>query len=276
MATAAIPAVVHNSSAAVQLIAAPQLPPIQTVTTELNSDAYKPVGSVSAEAGPSHPTHPAHPMTQQGIGPLDMHPHAGLTAGHLGDAAAAHNRLLMLPQGHGMLHQHHLLGAQQPGSPQVLLIPQRHWNDLAVMQQHQQQMLLMQQQQGSFVLTHESLYDNFIPNIDPAQLVSSHEAGTHPMTAAAAAAAFGSTVGLDMLVEPTANLEVAAAMMTGATVDVTMHEADVAGQGEDDEGFINLLDGSAPEGLYQVTRARAEAAVPLETAQGTIGDASKR
>lgn len=45
---------------------------------------------------------------------------------------------------------------------------------------------------------------------------------------------------------------------------------------EEDEDYINLLDGSAPEGLYQVTLARAEAAVPLEDSNKPGGEGKNR
>jgi hypothetical protein len=45
---------------------------------------------------------------------------------------------------------------------------------------------------------------------------------------------------------------------------------------DDDGDYINLLDGSGPEGLYQVSLARAEAAIPLEAANKPGTEGAKR
>lgn len=45
---------------------------------------------------------------------------------------------------------------------------------------------------------------------------------------------------------------------------------------EDDGDYISLLDGTGPEGLYQVSLARAEAAVPLEAENKPGGEGGKR
>ena len=250
-------------AAAQQLAAGLMHPPSQIVTTDLL-------------AGASHAaylTAAAHPMSQHALLPPGLHPQAELPG--------SHGRLLFIRPGPGLLPQHQLL--QQPGSPgQMLLVPQSHWNDLALL--HQQQ-----QAAAAFAPARSlSRFDSLLPNLDPAHLISSQDAAGHglnpPMTAAAAAAAFGSAVGLDMLVEPSAHLEAAGGLMG----ELLGADAAVAGaqggeedgeqeEDEDDDGlYVNLLDGTAPEGLYQVTRARAEGAVPLEAGNAATGEGSKR
>jgi hypothetical protein len=155
----------------------------------------------------------------------------------------------------------------------MLLLSQSQWNQVALLQQ--------QQQPGSGLLNGDSRLGSLIPNIDPSQLITGPSDGDTPATAAAAAAAFGSAVGLDMLVEDRAICAIPgptaapAPPAAGPGVGLGMMEDDDE-MDEDDSDYINLLDGSAPDGLYQVTLPRAEAAVPLEAASKPGGEGPKR
>lgn len=144
-----------------------------------------------------------------------------------------------------------------------MVFASEHWTPTVIVPQQ-----YSTQPASVFMPAQDVLADNRLPNLDHSQLVScSHHASGYPMTAAAAAAAFGSAVGLDMLVEPSA---VAGLPGLGSNVCSPMEDDD----DEDGPDYINLLDGTAPEGLYHVTLARAEAAIPLEATNSS--EATKR
>lgn len=76
---------------------------------------------------------------------------------------------------------------------------------------------------------------------------------------------------LAVMVPLAANTAAAGLMVPGAAEAAAME-----GEQDDDGDFLCLTDGSAPESLYQVTKARAEAAVPLEVQALATGEAAKR
>jgi hypothetical protein len=199
-------------------LAAPELRHSHTVTTELVFEAPRPSNPIlaaeytptAALLGFNPPTGPAQlmlPTQQQNL----ASPESALAAEHSGlIGRTASGRLVLLRPSPAGAHRHHLLGATYTDSPQMLLNPPHQQTDSSLLQQHQQQLHQQlhhhqQQQQVGFLLSADSRFNSLIPNIDPAQLLTiSQDGGNAPLTAAAAAAAFGSAVGLDMLVEPSA------------------------------------------------------------------------